>query len=558
MLNLPKRKSTFNFYESFSDLVFCALVMFLVLVLFLAMSVNQKSEQVEVDLKEVKQTRQLAEQEAELAKEEAEQLRAQAKAEAELAKQELKKQQELRIALLSQRDTELAKIEKERQAIIEDAQKLVAMERTRVDEERKKMEAARQKAEAEIQKQREIMMAARAKADAEIDKQREQIAAARAKVDAEIQKQREAMAAAQAKAEAEFDTQRSALKKMETDLERQRRLYEKALGANRYAGLPGAPRLVVAYDWQPNRISIYPVPDWMVEALNTTPPGLDGEALSAYYAQQRNVFLQLAKQVDPMTPRQYRALMRAISVGREPIPLAGSDRSVELDLVFVQDKQGKLTNEVGFVIPDGNGERAGVKVGDVLIALGEDPITPASLQGLLSKFKPGDTARLLLRRAGRPVTAKVSFDTMQKVELIDAYRTDLSMVVSGALDTDYTYLWAPAKADALRAQLQAGKANDAVWQGESRWVDRETNVGRPVLRFDAQPGGAGVIVGGEKFSMDQFRRVLEAIGGGGIVIEYEPKQGPRELPETIYEQALRPTGFVIRAPQLDKILRDGQ
>jgi hypothetical protein len=41
---LKPRRSTFNFFESFSDLVFCTLVMFLVLVMFLALNVNVQVE----------------------------------------------------------------------------------------------------------------------------------------------------------------------------------------------------------------------------------------------------------------------------------------------------------------------------------------------------------------------------------------------------------------------------------------------------------------------------------------------------------------------------------
>jgi len=53
MLNLPQRKSTFNFFESFSDLVFCTLVLFLVLILFLAVNVNQKVVAVQEDEQDI-------------------------------------------------------------------------------------------------------------------------------------------------------------------------------------------------------------------------------------------------------------------------------------------------------------------------------------------------------------------------------------------------------------------------------------------------------------------------------------------------------------------------
>lgn len=43
MINI-RRRDSFNFYESFSDLIFCTLVLFLVLVLFLSLNVNRRLE----------------------------------------------------------------------------------------------------------------------------------------------------------------------------------------------------------------------------------------------------------------------------------------------------------------------------------------------------------------------------------------------------------------------------------------------------------------------------------------------------------------------------------
>lgn len=468
MLILPKRKSTFNFFESFSDLVFCTLVMFLVLVLFLAMNVNRKQEQVETDQLLVKETREQIETEA-------------AQLQDVLAKQEA-----IRTKLQSEFDEELAEIEKQRDAVL-------------------------------------------AKAQAEIDAERKRI-------------------------ETEISARRSALSIMEAEVARQRRVYEQALGANRFTGLPAKPRLVVAYDWQPTRIGVHPVPAWFVDELNTTPPGLSDAQLAAYYAKLRERFVALIGDAEPLSPRQYRALVRAVSVGLEPVPQVGDDRRVSLDLEFVVDEEGLPTTQVGVAIPGGNGETAGVRVGDTLIAIDDRPVTPESLPGLLAKYKPGDTARLLLRRAGKAAAIDLTFREVRVVELVEAYRTDLSMVVSGAVDTDYTYLWEPVRADQLRSRLQQGRAADAVWQGGSRWQGRASTKGRPVLRFDAVPNSDDVTIGDQRFTLPQFRRVLEALGGGGIVVEYAAQDGPDELPEKIYEQALRPTGFVIRAPQLDKLL----
>ena len=242
MLILPKRKSTFNFFESFSDLVFCTLVMFLVLVLFLAMNVNQKQEQVEVDQRVVKQTRQ------------------QIEAESVELRQTLAKQEELRGKLQSEFAEEIAEIEKQRAEML-------------------------------------------AKAQAQIDAERKRI-------------------------DSEINARRSALSIMEAEVERQRRMYEQALGANRFTGLPARPRLVVAYDWQPTRIGVHPVPAWFVDEMNTTPPGLSDAQLVAYYARQRARFMELVGDAEPLSPRQYRALIHAVSVGLEPVPHVGDDQRV--------------------------------------------------------------------------------------------------------------------------------------------------------------------------------------------------------------------------------------
>ena len=45
--------------------------------------------------------------------------------------------------------------------------------------------------------------------------------------------------------------------------------------------------------------------------------------------------------------------------------------------------------------------------------------------------------------------------------------------------------------------------------------------------------------------------MLEALSGGGLVIEYAAKFGPREMPDWLTDQVLQPTGFVNRAPNLE-------
>lgn len=475
MLILPKRKSTFNFFESFSDLVFCTLVMFLVLVLFLAMNVNQKQEQVASDQQAVTQTRAEIEQ-AKVA-----------------AKEELAEQLRLREEAKDVFDREMGRVEAQRKVIIDQATAAIALERERIEAERLRINK-------------------------------------------------------------ELKARQDALAVMEREVDRQIRVYQQALGTNRFTGLPARPRLVVAYDWQDNRIGVHPVPAWLVDELNTTPPGLTGQPLADYYAKLRTLFTEQITNAKPLSPRQYRALIRSVSIGLEPVPNVGDDRRVSLDLEFAVNDEGQPTTQVAVAIPGGNGANAGIRAGDTLIALGQASLTPNNLSTFVAQYQAGDRVRILLRRGGKPVTVDLAFGELRVVQLIEAYRTDLSMVASGAVDTDYTYLWAPAQADHLRQRLQRGQASQALWQGESRWRGRRAVRGRPALRFDATATGGHVVIAGERFSLDQFRRILEALGGGGVVIEYDAKVGPEQVPDWLYEGALRPSGFVIRAPQLDQLL----
>ncbi|MEM9415120.1 MAG: PDZ domain-containing protein [Planctomycetota bacterium] len=451
MLNLPKRNSTFNFFESFSDLVFCTLVMFLVLVLFLAMNVNEKQEQV------------AQESEVVAAKNEA------------LAADLL--------ALQAERDLATAETEQAR-LIREEAERLAAA------------------------------------------------------------------------AELERLAQEALLDEQRAEVERERLRYEQALGSRRFTDPPAPPRLVVAYQWEERRILVHPVPTWLVDQLNTTPAGLTDAQRAEYQAALRGQFLVIAAEAEPLTARQYRALVRAVSLGIQPMTQRELDGVGALGVGFRVMSDGLATTRVARLVPGGNAEQAGVLLDDELLALDGEPITPGTVAQVLSRYRPGDEAVLQLKRRGETIELTLAFLPNRLVELVEAYRTDLSMVASGAVDAQYRYLWAPALADALRGKLQRGEAAGVVWQNFSRTDGQRAVLGRPTLLFDVDERRGDIIIERERFSPEQFRRVLDALGGGGAVVEYLGVLGPYELPERVMDECLRPTGFVNRAPQLELLADD--
>ena len=219
--------------------------------------------------------------------------------------------------------------------------------------------------------------------------------------------------------------------------------------------------------------------------------------------------------------------------------------------MFRVASDGLQTTFVSQVLPGGNAERAGVLPDDEVIALDGQLLTADTAAEVLAGYRAGDTARLLLKRAGRTVDIELRFEETRRVELVEAYRTDLSMVVSGAVDAQYRYLWEPARADTLRGRLQRDEVSAAVWQNYSRSEGKHAVPGRPTLRFDVDPRREDVLIERERLSVEQFRRLLEALSGGGVVVEYSAAVGPRELPAWLKQRCLEPTGFVNRVPQLD-------
>ena len=91
-----------------------------------------------------------------------------------------------------------------------------------------------------------------------------------------------------------------------------------------------------------------------------------------------------------------------LGVGMQPVRLPEADRraaatAAEHALIVVH------------VDPDGPGARAGLLLGDVLIALDGAPLAePADVQAHLSTRRPGDVVRVALLRAGRPAEASVT------------------------------------------------------------------------------------------------------------------------------------------------------
>ena len=74
---------------------------------------------------------------------------------------------------------------------------------------------------------------------------------------------------------------------------------------------------------------------------------------------------------------------------------------------------------------------------------------------------------------------------------------------------------------------------------------------RSVLMIFVSAPKKKVLVGRSSFSRKKFRRVLDAFGGAGIIIEYVPREDdPIKMPDWVMNYSLIPTGYTNRAPDV--------
>jgi len=73
----------------------------------------------------------------------------------------------------------------------------------------------------------------------------------------------------------------------------------------------------------------------------------------------------------------------------------------------------------------------------------------------------------------------------------------------------------------------------------------------PVLMFSVSSEDQEILLGRSIFSPSRFRRILEAFGGAGLIVEYVPgKEDPVKIPDWVVTEVLVPVGYINRAPDV--------
>lgn len=108
--------------------------------------------------------------------------------------------------------------------------------------------------------------------------------------------------------------------------------------------------------------------------------------------EERTIYVELVKRVD--SPVQV-GLKSSGELGLQVTPL---DPETANQLGLPEDEKGVLVTDVQ---PGGKGQHAGLQKGDVIKEVNRQPVnTPQEMKDQIEKVKTGDTAQILVRRAG--------------------------------------------------------------------------------------------------------------------------------------------------------------
>lgn len=174
---------------------------------------------------------------------------------------------------------------------------------------------------------------------------------------------------------------------------------------------------------------------------------------------------------------------------------------------------------VAKVVPDGPAERAGLRVGDVILAFnGEELATSAALPPLVGALDPGQLATLDVRRDGKTVTIKV------EVGVLDEQVSDLERGGPAAPEAP------KAPLGLVVSSLTEAQRRDA--QVLAGGVLVEDVVGGPGARAGIQPGDVLLSLGGQDIdSPERFEELASRLTpGASVPILISRKGVPAFLP----------------------------
>lgn len=151
---------------------------------------------------------------------------------------------------------------------------------------------------------------------------------------------------------------------------------------------------------------------------------------------------------------------------------------------------------IASVSPNGAADMAGIKVGDVLLDIAGTPVNSvAKLQETVSKYRPGDQVKLLIKRSGKNKVMEVTFKNLQgDTELIAAGEQFLGAQFAPADKT-------------LRYDLNIRSGLQVTDIGKGKLKSAGVNNGFVVVRVNKQPIG----------SLNDFKAIISQTNGGVLL-----------------------------------------
>lgn len=484
-MRISSSKSSYNFYESFSDLLFCTLVLFIVLILTLALNVNKKVELMENTC---------------LTPETAKKLREENAAQAQ------------NISLIMQQKTDadenLTKIITENQTL-----------RSQLEMEKRKCRIAQM----ELEKTNKSLQN-NTTAVAESRKQLKDLKARNDRLMLLVSN------------------------KMVDDDEAEHFL------ANQFNGQTAAPFINVAYadpEADGYNVCCYPIPGDIMRGYSTPILGESEEKSMKRRQRFAKELLDTYRDIDPLNPQQYSALMRSFSICGQ----ITSAEDQEKGLGILLDKTGAISS----VLPESPAAFAGIQCGDKLVSFDGrklDHLGSAKIKEILSGVlnsgahnrNPLPEHTLIIKRLGNNIAFNVKCFPYRTHAVSQMSHVILSLVVSRMLTPEMGYLTTKDKINKFITMNNSGLFPQRLIEQGTYTANFSANVsfGRSELPFSINCNGM-VDIGGVEFSRKQFMVILRSIEGA-VSIKFVPNTVYSTIPADFVREVMLPSGFINRTP----------
>jgi len=331
----------------------------------------------------------------------------------------------------------------------------------------------------------------------------------------------------------------TAIEKQESLVKEKQGKLDRLLGTYRFTGKKGISIIMLAVDLRGELI--YPVPSWLVQQLSTS--GVVGEEKEQKrIAEGLEKWRKIVLAAEGLTIDQINAIFSNTSLSMSPLlnnetcMLNDYMGEGEICAIILAKKISEYSGK-GYALREIDGKR------------------PSDVKAIYG-YNFGDTSIITFVRNDKEEKVSLRFDPVCLQVFLNSNSPTLDYVTSGVISATGELLVSSEQYTNIQKKINDFREVNLSVIVPNDDIIIKASYSLPTLYFSSLSGEKRILVGDEEFSINQFKMILESVGGRGIAIEYVLAEKEEEIPNWITTQILLPTEFVNKAPDLPLALED--